>query len=63
VIPLLNDKSELSASISISKVLVLVSADGEINVILPFFLIPLLFSIVAFVYNCTLLTSDSDKYP
>ncbi len=40
-----------------------VSADGEINVILPFFLIPLLFSIVAFVYNCTLLTSDSDKYP
>ena len=39
VIPLLNDKSELSASISISKVLVLVSADGEINVILPFFLI------------------------
>jgi hypothetical protein len=23
----------------------------------------LLFSIVAFVYNCTLLTSDSDKYP
>ena len=33
----------------------------EINVILPFFLIPLLFSIIAVVYNCTLFTSNSDK--
>ena len=49
VIPLLKDKSALSASIVISKVLVLVSADGEIKEITPIFLIPLVFSITAFV--------------
>ena len=49
VMPLLKDKSALSASIVISKVLVLVSADGEIKDITPFFLTPLVFSIIALV--------------
>ena len=44
VIPLLKDKSAFSASIVISKVLVLVSADGEMKEIIPFFLIPLVYS-------------------
>ena len=51
----------LSASIVISKVLVLVSADGEIKDIIPFFLIPLLSSIIALVPTLTLFTSNSDK--
>ena len=41
VIPLLKDKSALSASIVISKVLVLVSADGEIKDIIPFLIRPI----------------------
>ena len=61
VIPLLNDKSALSASIVISKVLVLVSAEGEIKEILPVFFTPLVFSIIALVPTFTLLTSNSDR--
>ena len=44
----------LSASIVISKVLVLVSAEGEIKVILPSFFTPFPFSIMALVFSFTL---------
>ena len=61
VIPLLKDRSAFSASISISKVLVEVSADGEIKVIFPSFFIPLVFIMIAFVLCFTLLISNYDK--
>ena len=61
VMPLLNVISALVASIVISKVLVLVSADGEIKDIFPVFFIPLLFSMDAFVPTWTLFTSNSYK--
>ena len=61
VIPLLKDKSALSASIVISKVLVLVSAEGEIKEIVPVFFKPLVFSIIALVPKLTLFTSNSDR--
>ena len=61
VIPLLKAKSLFSTSTSISKVLVVISAEGEINEILPIFLTPFEFSIVALVFNLTLLISNSDK--
>ena len=60
VIPLLYERSLLSASIVISNVLVLVSAEGDINEIIPLFLIPLLSSINALVPTLTLFTSNSD---
>ena len=53
VIPLLYERSLLSASIVISNVLVLVSAEGDIKEIIPFFLIPLLSSIIALVPTLT----------
>ena len=51
------------ASIVISKVLVDVSAVGDINVIAPILVIELEFFTTAFVPIVTLLISDSDKYP
>ena len=49
--PLLNSKSSLFTSIINSKVLVLVSATGEIKVIIPFFFNELEISIFAFFPN------------
>ena len=61
VIPLLNKRSSLFASIVISKVLVEVSAVGDMNVISPFFVTEFELLTIAFVPTLTLLISDSDK--
>ena len=58
VIPLLNKRSSLSASIVISKVLVEVSAVGDMNVISPVFVIEFELLTIAFVPTLTLLISD-----
>ena len=58
MIPLLKDRSALSASIVISKVLVLVSADGEMKEITPFFFKPFVFSMIALVPKLTLLSFE-----